>query len=114
MFSILENQIMFGPHKEYVMFAISSHFNLGEHCITDMQVMSIEKFTLLMRHTNVNISVPWLKKMLEMVGIEPKVLKLSGSCSTAFKKEAMDLFRERSTFVRRHSQPSLKLSGSRF
>ena len=34
--------------------------------------------------------------MLELVGIEPKVLKLSGGCSTAFKSEAMNLFRERS------------------
>ena len=50
--------------------------------------------------------MPWLKKMLELAGIEPKVLKLSGSCSTAFKSEAMDLFRERSAFVRRHSQPT--------
>ena len=44
--------------------------------------------------------------MLELVGIEPKVLKLSGGCSTAFKSEAMNLFRERSEeFVRQNLRP---------
>ena len=47
--------------------------------------------------------MPWLKKMLEMVGIEPKVLKLSGSCSTAFKSVAMDLFREGYDFVKHYA-----------
>ena len=33
--------------------------------------------------------------MMVKVGLKPEVLKLSGSCSTAFKAEAMTLFKDR-------------------